>query len=117
MNLRSMRKSKNMTLVAASLKIGIDHTSLGRIERGIQNPSCDTLKKIAEIYETTPGGILEAIHAKNSFGQISNKSLPEKVDRLPDGLPKNSLNIGRPGLPRKSTYNLNFLGKSRLLQN
>ncbi len=91
MNLRSMRKSKNMTLVAASLKIGIDHTSLGRIERGIQNPSCDTLKKIAEIYETTPGEILDAIPGrKSNIGQINNKSQPEKVDRLPDGLSKNS---------------------------
>ena len=45
--IRRVRKSKNMTLVDLAEKIGLSLSHISQVERGITNPSINSLRKIA----------------------------------------------------------------------
>lgn len=50
--IRELRKEKKFTLRQVGEQTGMDHSYIGRIERGeITSPSLDTLQKIAEVLE------------------------------------------------------------------
>jgi transcriptional regulator with XRE-family HTH domain len=52
MNMKEIRKEKNVTLDALSESTGINKGQLSRIERGLVDPTTATLRKIAKGLKT-----------------------------------------------------------------
>jgi len=65
-NLRRLRKAKGLSQEAFSLRCDIDRTYISGIERGIRNPSLDTLIEIAKTLDVTLAELLsnltETVH-------------------------------------------------------
>lgn len=62
MNLREMRKEKNMTQTQLALFAGVTQTYIGALENGKRkNPSAIVLKGIAKALEVSVESVLEAI--------------------------------------------------------
>ncbi|HEX8883323.1 MAG TPA: helix-turn-helix transcriptional regulator, partial [Noviherbaspirillum sp.] len=59
--LRNHRTSRSLTLQQAAALIGIDHTNLSRIERGMQNASTDMLLRLANAYGVTLGQLFQDV--------------------------------------------------------
>ncbi len=51
--LRAWRKKMKLTQVALANKLGTDHTTVGRYERGELRVDAETFRKIAEVYGVT----------------------------------------------------------------
>ena len=51
--LRFLRKKRKKTLVEVSVKTKISVSFLSEIERGIANPSAETLQRLADYYDGT----------------------------------------------------------------
>lgn len=49
--IRSLRKSRKLSIEALAAQAGIHWTSLSRIERGEQNPSWDAVAELATVLE------------------------------------------------------------------
>ena len=62
--LRESRKAKGLTLIAASLKIEIDYSTLSKYENEKIEPTIRTLKKLCEIYNISADYILQLSNDK-----------------------------------------------------
>lgn len=51
LNLKRIRKSKNMSLDMLAERTGVSKSTLGQIERGESNPTVSTIGKIVEGFE------------------------------------------------------------------
>lgn len=51
--IRALRQKRGATLESIALDIGTDASNLSRIERGIQQPSTELLRTIANVLKTT----------------------------------------------------------------
>lgn len=56
--LREWRKHKGMSLEQASAAVGISHTTLGRIERGLVPYNQDLIENLALLYGVDPAELL-----------------------------------------------------------
>jgi len=52
--IRKLRNAHKETLIGLAEKIGIDYSSLSKIERGEREPSVDLLKRIVDLYLVDP---------------------------------------------------------------
>ena len=52
-NLRLLRKSKNLTQKALGEKIGFSNRAVGDWELGVSEPNLDTLKLLKELFEVS----------------------------------------------------------------
>lgn len=52
--IRKLRNANKETLIGLAEKIGIDYSSLSKIERGEREPSVDLLKRIVDLYLVDP---------------------------------------------------------------
>ena len=59
--LREYRVGKHMSLELLSGLAGLDRTHYSKIERGLRNPSLDTLFRIAAALEVSPSDIVVKI--------------------------------------------------------
>lgn len=57
-NVKHYRAIKGMSQERTALDAGIDRTMLSKIERGITNPSLDTLLKLANYLDVTVSDLL-----------------------------------------------------------
>ena len=67
--IKSLREGKGHSLREAAKRLDINHSTLGKIENGINYPSIDLLFKIAECYDTDPTSLL---------GERAKIDIPEK---------------------------------------
>ncbi len=58
-NVKHYRSIKSISQERAALEAGIDRTMLSKIERGITNPSLDTLLKLANYLEVSVSDLLK----------------------------------------------------------
>lgn len=57
-NVKHYRAAKGISQERTALEAGIDRTMLSKIERGITNPSLDTLVKLANYLDVTVSALL-----------------------------------------------------------
>lgn len=55
--IRALRQKRGETLEQVALGVGTDPSNLSRIERGVQQPSAELLRSIAEVLQTTVGSL------------------------------------------------------------
>lgn len=58
-NVKHYRGAKGISQERTALEAGIDRTMLSKIERGITNPSLDTLLKVANYLDVTVSDLLK----------------------------------------------------------
>lgn len=56
--LRLLRIEKGLTLKELALETGLSLPFLSEIERGVSNPSLESIEKIARVYKITPAKLL-----------------------------------------------------------
>ncbi|MCK6511910.1 helix-turn-helix transcriptional regulator [Myxococcota bacterium] len=57
--IRELRKRRGWTIQDLADKVDLTKGSISNIERGIKQPSLDTLAKIAEVFSISPGLLLD----------------------------------------------------------
>ena len=70
--IKFLRKEQKLTLVKLAQKVGINTSSLSRIERGEINLSVDLLKKIAQILNVSPHIFFDATPFSQSLNDSRN---------------------------------------------
>jgi transcriptional regulator with XRE-family HTH domain len=60
-NLRLLRSQKKLSLDAVADVVGVNASTLSRIERGIQHPNKETATKIANYYDISIGDVFDGI--------------------------------------------------------
>lgn len=65
--LQAERKSAKITLEKISENIGISYQAYRKIEKGLCNPSCDTLIAIAKLYNLSTDYILGLTNDKRKY--------------------------------------------------
>lgn len=59
-NIRYCRKMRGLTIEELALAAGMGYAHLGRIERGLSNPTIQTVARLASVLRVTPAMLLEA---------------------------------------------------------
>ncbi|UGV24861.1 XRE family transcriptional regulator [Rhodopseudomonas boonkerdii] len=59
-NLRRLRVKRNVSQEALAVDAGVDRSYVGRIERGIENPTVETLDRLAAALEVVVAELLLA---------------------------------------------------------
>jgi transcriptional regulator with XRE-family HTH domain len=78
-NLRRIRVKRALSQEALAVDAGVDRSYVGRIERGVENPTVETLDKLALALEVPPAELLrqpqvgEAKPATLRKGRKANK--------------------------------------------
>lgn len=49
--IKRLRKDRKLTLREAAEKVGLDHSYLSKIERGVQNPSLKTIESLSNFFD------------------------------------------------------------------
>lgn len=80
LNLRDVRKSKNITQIELSDKTGIVQQNLSLYERGEKIPQIDTAAKIAAALGVTLDELITIKVAKESVAKKLKKLLEDKSD-------------------------------------
>lgn len=73
-HIRSLRKSRGLTLVEVSRVVGIDNGNLSRIERGIQLPDVRLAKRLAVFFKVS----LDDIYAHVEAGELAAAASSER---------------------------------------
>lgn len=59
-NLRRLRVRRGLSQEALAVDAGVDRSYVGRIERGVENPTVESLDRLAAALEVTVGELLLA---------------------------------------------------------
>jgi transcriptional regulator with XRE-family HTH domain len=59
-NLRRFRVKRGLSQEALAVDAGVDRSYVGRIERGVENPTVETLSRLAKALEVPPAELLVA---------------------------------------------------------
>jgi transcriptional regulator with XRE-family HTH domain len=65
--IRSRRKELELTLNGVAQRSGLSMSLLSQVERGLADPSLDSLREIAHALETTPFTLLEQGHVRSQI--------------------------------------------------
>jgi transcriptional regulator with XRE-family HTH domain len=57
-NLRRLRVKRDLSQEALAVDAGVDRSYVGRIERGVENPTVETLDRLAKALEVPPAELL-----------------------------------------------------------
>lgn len=57
-NLRRVRVKRALSQEALAVDAGLDRSYVGRLERGVENPTVETLDKLAKALDILPGELL-----------------------------------------------------------
>ncbi|WP_413377740.1 helix-turn-helix domain-containing protein [Alkalihalobacillus sp. 1P02AB] len=82
-NIRSLRKSKGMTLERLSIASGVSKSYISYIERGVQkNPSIAVLIKIAKVLEIEYVELIEIIKGHEIQGaDLEKKNIKNELNK------------------------------------
>lgn len=80
--IRSLRKLKGMTLMQLSQKVGISHGYLSQIERGISQPSINSLVDIAQALGVTMQWLFSDAQAERDGNEQKSDKLVTKMQRV-----------------------------------
>lgn len=72
-NLRRLRVKRGVSQEALAVDAGVDRSYVGRIERGIENPTVETLDRLASALDV---GVGEMLHAPQP-GETPPGTLPK----------------------------------------
>lgn len=85
--LKRLREEKNLTQTELSKRSGIHNVNLSRYERGLQQPTADALRKLAEALEVSIGHLMEGSPNEIPPSRLEDAELRsqlEEIERLPD---------------------------------
>ena len=70
-----LRKEKNMSQVALSLKLNVSQKMVSAYENGKSEPGIETLKRLAEIFETSVDYLIGCTDIRNPVERIYSDEL------------------------------------------
>ena len=73
----SLRKSKGMSQIALSMKLNISQKMVSAYENGKSEPSIATLKRLADIFQTSVDSIIGYTDVKQPIDKITQQNLNE----------------------------------------
>jgi len=85
--LRALREQKNLTQTELSKLSSIHNVNLSRYERGLQQPTADVLRKLAEALSVSIGHLMEGAPNEIPPSRLEDTELRsqlEEIERLPD---------------------------------
>ena len=94
--IQELRKSKKISQISLSMKLNVSQKMISAYENGKSEPSITTLKKMAEIFDTSVDYIIGYTNIKEPLDKISQKDLSEDECELLNkfrSLPKKQQNI------------------------
>lgn len=85
--LKKLREEKKLTQTELSKRSGIHNVNLSRYERGLQQPTAEALRKLAEALEVSIGHLMEGSPNEippSRLEDVELRSQLEEIERLPD---------------------------------
>jgi transcriptional regulator with XRE-family HTH domain len=85
--LKQLREEKNLTQTELSKRSGIHNVNLSRYERGLQQPTAEVLRKLAEALEVSIGHLMEGAPNEIPPSRLEDAELRsqlEEIERLPE---------------------------------
>lgn len=85
--LKKLREEKKLTQTELGKRSGIHNVNLSRYERGLQQPTADALRKLAEALEVSIGHLMEGGPNEIPPSRLEDTELRsqlEEIERLPD---------------------------------
>lgn len=104
----SLRKSKGMSQIALSMKLNISQKMVSAYENGKSEPSIATLKRLADIFQTSVDYIIGYTDVKQPIDKITQQNLNEIECSMLDGfraLPERQQNIALGVIIGLNSYN------------
>ncbi len=83
-HIRTLRKTRGMTLVQLAERTELSHPFLSQLERGLAQPSLGSLRRIAVALETSPIELIAAADAADEGGHVVEVSHPGE-GAIPEG--------------------------------
>lgn len=81
----ALRKEKGMSQIALSLKLNVSQKMISAYETGKSEPSVETLKKLADIFNTSVDYIIGFSDIRQPIDKIVQATLTEEECELLDG--------------------------------
>ena len=81
----ALRKEKGMSQIALSLKLNVSQKMISAYETGKSEPSVETLKKLANIFNTSVDYIIGFSDIRQPIDKIVQATLTEEECELLDG--------------------------------
>ena len=82
-NLKKIRKTKKISQVALSVKLGVSQETISAYENGKAYPSIDTLLKLCDVFNVSADYLLDRTDVKLTVGDFCDKKLsPEELELL-----------------------------------
>jgi len=80
--IRHVRKARQMTQEALAFESGVNRTYLSQIERGLQNPTVETLFKLTRALKVPAADVIQAVERDVDSNQGDDRAMPA-VPELP----------------------------------
>ncbi|MFC4668167.1 helix-turn-helix transcriptional regulator [Seohaeicola nanhaiensis] len=81
-HLHRIRKARGMSQDELAHKVGVKQATISRIEKGVNNPSLDVAKRIAEALEVSPVELFGLPELEQRLLQAFREASPERQAAL-----------------------------------
>ena len=82
--IKELRKEKNLNQVGLGMKLNVSQKMISAYESGTHQPSIETLKKMAAIFDTSVDYIIENTDIKNPIDRFAKNNLSVEEIQLLD---------------------------------
>lgn len=80
--LRELRRQRNMTQAELSRAAQVSHVHIGRLEKGLSQPTADFIKKLADALGVMPGYLLDGTQQAAVAANIEDLELAQQFQQL-----------------------------------
>jgi len=80
--LRELRRQQNLTQAELARLAEVSHVHIGRLEKGVSQPTADFIKKLAQALGVLPGYLLDGTQQQAVAAQIEDLELAQQFQQL-----------------------------------
>jgi transcriptional regulator with XRE-family HTH domain len=80
--LRDLRRQRNLTQAQLARLAEVSHVHIGRLEKGVSQPTADFIKKLAEALGVFPGYLLDGEQQNAVAANIEDFELAQQFQQL-----------------------------------
>jgi len=80
--LRELRRQRNLTQAELARLADVSHVHIGRLEKGVSQPTADFIKRLAEALGVLPGYLLDGSQQQAVAANIEDFELAQQFQQL-----------------------------------
>ncbi|MFN8613797.1 MAG: helix-turn-helix transcriptional regulator [Vulcanimicrobiota bacterium] len=80
--LRELRRRRNFTQAELARRAGVSHVHIGRLEKGVSQPTADFVKKLADALGVMPGYLIDGSQQEAVTANIEDLELAQQFQQL-----------------------------------